>query len=535
LSNQLFIHRDDSGIAVWAVDLVQTGRFGWTLARPGYVAMLAVPYRLSGDIASGAYLSVIAGLATIGVVGVWAWRRFTPSVAALAMAILTASQIHNYYSRAQQPASVVVLCLALAAFWYTPAANHYTRRDRARALGAGVLLGVALTCHPSSILFPVLFLVYELALIAEQRAWRFSAGRTAALFCGAALPVLAIQLATTWFGTAGGASTDFVSQFRGAYAYQSAGTNHVMGAEDLLYYPLSVLLVEGPLWTLSVGAAILWYAIRWVKVRDALQLFLLVQSLGLIVIWSAAGAIGSADHLRVILPAFPAAAIITASSARSLVRSLVLLRQGNPNVVGLGMAVATAATLAVGVFQSAPLMASSTGYGELARNVRLDPDVPVLVSGANDRSWRVLLDHGLTTTASGWLVEASEPPRGAGSPAPDVVREVQSLADAVLPAGGVPCYVIVASETDVLGYPGSPALSEIITRRYEEASRLAEAEPSYRALSDWVRFPIFRLEGADTGVQQVQSMARNGVLVPDRGRYTELYTLMGGDRPGCRS
>jgi hypothetical protein len=519
LPNQLFLHRDDSGIVLWAMELVETGRFDWTLARPGYVAMLASAYRLSGDIAFGTYLSVIAGLASIGVVAAWAWRLFTPPVAILAAAIIAASHLHNFYSRAQQPAMIVVLCMVLASYWYTVPSNRLSRSGVSlRSLAAGVAIGVALTSHPSCVLFPGIFLIYECARGLEQHAWAASARRAVSFLIGLAIPVLIIQAATTWFGRQSGGSTDFFSQFQSAYGYQSAGTNHIIGTADLLYYPLSVLLVEGPLWTVSVGLALVWCGARWIRHRGALKLFMLLSSVGLVAVWSVAGAVGAADHLRVILPAFPAAAVLTSASIWDLTR-WVLRHRGmlQPFHAHAVLATLAAATLLLGSIRSLPLIMSATGYSELAPELSRHAPVPVLVSGANDRSWSAPLRRT-------W---------GAG--AETLVREADAVDAVVLPTGGAPCYLIVAPESDVLAYPGSLNLPEIVTRRYESAERAVGSGPSMRVLSDSVRFPIFRLEGVDTGVQQVESLGRNGVRLPERAHYTELYWLAGGSAPGCRA
>jgi hypothetical protein len=518
LPNQLFIHRDDSGIALWAVELVETGRFDWTLARPGYVAMLAGTYRLFGDIVFGPYLSVAAAVASIGVVAAWAWRLFTPPVAILAAATLAASQLHNFYSRAQQPAMVVVLCLALASYLYTVPSTPPGRGISLRAFGAGMAIGVALTCHPSCVLFPGIFLVYECARGLEQRAWGPSARRAAMFLIGLVIPVVIIQAATTWFARPSGGTTDFFSQFQSAYGYQSAGTNHVVGLEDLLYYPLSVLLVEGPFWTVLVSLAVVWSALRWIHHRGSLELFLLLSSAGWILVWSVAGAVGAADHLRVILPAFPAAAVLTSARGWDLTRWLLRRRvMLQPSHAPAAMAALATTTLLLGSIQSVPLIMSATGYSKLASVLNSQAPVPVLVSGAKDRSWSVPLRRT-------W-----------GAVAETLVREVDAVDAALLTTGGAPCYLIVAPESDALAYPGSLNLPEIVMSRYELAERAVGSPPSIRVLSDSVRFPVFRLEGVDTGVQQVSSLGRNGVRLPDRARYTEFYMLAGGSGTGCRA
>jgi hypothetical protein len=160
-------------------------------------------------------------------------------------------------------------------------------------------------------------------------------------------------------------------------------------------------------------------------------------------------------------------------------------------------------------------MTSATGYQELARVFRGLAPTPIVVSGGSDRSWKVPLRRS-------WGVATET-----------LIRGVDSLDAAVAPAGGVACYVIVAAESDVLSYPGSPNLPELVTRRYESAERAIGSQPSMRALSDSIRFPIFRLEGVDTGVQQVEALAKNGVRLPDRAHFTELYALTGGNGPGC--
>ena len=117
--------------------------------------------------AAVAWASTLAGIALLIVVAVFTWRRFNPTIALIATALVGSSPLQLHLGRRALGDEIVAL-VAFAAFW---AILAYTeRRSRLRWLAVvGVLLIGCATKEVFLTLYPALALPLVLAWIRERR------------------------------------------------------------------------------------------------------------------------------------------------------------------------------------------------------------------------------------------------------------------------------------------------------------------------------------------------------------------------------
>jgi hypothetical protein len=385
----------------------------------------------------------------------------------------------------------------------------------------GGLLGVALTHHPSILIVVPVFLMYEIVRGVLDRQAGSWLPRLGALMAGFFVPVAYMDWLTGTYQVPSGASFNFLNQLTSAYDYQSGVNHHAGGADEAAYYPLAILLVEGALASAVLVVSVAWAMWRWAQRPTFVMFILLVQVLGVVCIWSAAGALGAAKHLRVIVPCIPVAAMLIGAFLSEV--EARMSRWAGRNGAYRPHAMATLAGLLVvlGWLNSGALMSVTTGYDAIRRD--LGSPRETWVFGGKDRAWGALLASPGRTDAVAQSPSAS-------------VHQLDNPGDVVRP-GGQACRIIVETHAEAAHkiWVATPQLAQKVQERLAAIEAVAPADPSLTAPATASSLPMFLLEGTDTPVRKVIDLIRNGTMMPESGEQIRVYDLPGGSGAGCVS
>ena len=158
--------------------------------RPGFIILVILSSFVVGfSPFTGAVVSAVLGVLTVGVVYGITRQLFTRRAALIATALLATSTWHIFHSR-------VGFSNEAATFFFTAGLYCWLRfsADRTRSVAspfaAGLLFGYAFTCHYGVLLYLTVGLLFELWLAVQARAYR----GTLILCASALMPLVGFYL-----------------------------------------------------------------------------------------------------------------------------------------------------------------------------------------------------------------------------------------------------------------------------------------------------------------------------------------------------
>ncbi|MBI3761721.1 MAG: glycosyltransferase family 39 protein [Chloroflexi bacterium] len=381
LLHQGFLTWDESRYAFIAREFLVTHDLGWTGARPLYILLMGWAYALLGinDSIAG-YVSLIFGIISIALTYAWAKRAFGRGVAIASAVILTASILHNWYSRYQNSLTVVMTFLALAGWAY----SHSLAKGRpwGALLLSGGSLGFAWMSHYAMGLAVPFWLLFEAACPISQ-AWRlrlqrlmvFGLGLSAALLVWQMLmppgdgpipnllyhskiPIgccLADDVKKHLLPGGSSESLNRVPEVANRFAGGNWG--------DVWYYWRAILAFEGYAGLLALILSLVWALVRIARRRDLQALHLLTTTFGPLAILSATAAIGLDARARTLAIVIPGLAILIGIAVQDGIELLGAARAAR----SAGFAASLCAVLLLGAVRAAPLWAMTTPYDSVRR------------------------------------------------------------------------------------------------------------------------------------------------------------------------
>jgi hypothetical protein len=324
---QYHLHADDAQHLRYGVAFAETGRFEWTVGRPGYALLLGALIKLTGfQAVDGMVLSGIFGVLAVGLTWLWARRSFGQGVAMVAAAFMAFTAYAVFLSKITNPIGVGVALQAAVGVLLARVAGageigaRWTRGQLWCVLAAGLVSGFCVSIHPSFASGPVLALgfVVLVSLVTRRiRSGVFAAG----LFVTAVGVTVLLWEAVYRLRPPVSGANRYIREMLNVFEHQR-NWRAVAAPEPWDYFPQVFSVIEGPWWLTLVAASLLFGGFRCTR-RDWRFLaptWFAVTSIAIAVVNVGTGGVAIP---RAVAMAWPALAVLIGAFLVGLVASAV--------------------------------------------------------------------------------------------------------------------------------------------------------------------------------------------------------------------